>query len=238
MSNYFNNSEGIDAWFIKRRAKFTSSTNWKLNSTPAAFSAYVEEKVIELTTSQWERPEMEEVKSLLWGRVYEYPAFESYVKETKNYSMTYIGRENPIFYPDETMPEESGGSPDGANILENGKVDYGMEIKCPKNPANHFRRLKWESQWDIKENYFTCYAQIQDLIRITGAFGWDFISYDERQLSPAKRKVIIEVKPDRKFIDNLELIIKIAIKDKYKLLSEHMGVELKNRTDYLNFLKQ
>jgi hypothetical protein len=236
MSNYFEDGDALDEWYKKRRARFTASTNHKLIGTSGAFNTYVEEKVIELTTAQWERPELEETKSLLWGKVYEYPAYERYVKETKNYSMTYVGRENPIFYTDKQFVEESGGSPDVANILESGSIDYGSEIKCPKNPANHFKRLLWRSQWDIKEQYLSCYTQIQNLIKITGAFGWDFISYDERQLSKSKQVVIIEVKPDQKFIDNLEIKIHTAIREKYKLLSKHIGVEIKNKTEFIQYL--
>lgn len=77
---------------------------------------------------------------------------------------------------------------------------------------------------------------MQNLMLITGALGCDFVSYDERQLAYSKKIIIIEVKPDRKFIDNLELRIHLAIKEKYKILSDHMGAELKNRQDYLKFI--
>lgn len=235
-SNYFEGGDALDEWFKKRRGKFTSSANYKTNGTPAAFNGYVEEKVVELSTKYYERPELEEVKSLLWGKAYEEPAAERYMKETKNYSMTYIGRENPLFYPDKTMIDECGGSPDMANILIEGNIDYGNEIKCPKNPAVHFKRLLWKDQFDIKQNYIQCYTQIQDYIRITGAFGWDFTSYDERQLSKAKQCKIIEVKPDINFINNLEIKLRTAIREKYKLLSKHMGIEIKNKIDWINYL--
>ena len=238
MSNYFEGGNELDAWFLKRWQRFTSSANYRLVGTPAAFNTYVEEKAVEATTTMWERPELEFVSSLLWGRVYEEPASNRYVEETKNYSMTYIGRENPIFYTDKTMPDDSGGSPDMANILESGTIDYGCEVKCPKNPAYHFRRLNWKDQFDIKENYPLCYTQIQDLIRVTGAFGWDFVSYDERQISKMKKIKIIEVKPDRKFIDNLEIKLHTAIREKYKSISKHMGAEIKNRSELLNFVNQ
>ncbi len=235
--NYFDNSEKIDEWLSARRSRFTSSENFKLNKDGTGRNTYIETKVVELTTAIWNRPEIDEVEALRHGKAYEYPAYQRYISETKNYSMSYLGDETPTFMPCPTMPEESGGTPDIANILTDGKVDYGAEVKSPHNPAYHFRRLKWRSMWDVKEGYPSCYTQIQDLIRITGAFGWDFISYDERQLAKSKQIIIIEIKPDRKFIDNLELRIHSAVKDKYKLLSEHMGTELKNRTDYINFIK-
>lgn len=239
---YFDNDEVINNWYAKRRSRFTSSEDYKLLKDGAGRDTYIETKVIELTTAMWERPELDEVKSLLHGKIYEYPAYESYIKTTKNYSMTYMGSENPMFFPCRVIKDESGGTPDIGNIVSGDsdevKIDYLCEVKCPKNPAYHFRRLKWKSMWDIKEQYLSCYTQMQDLIRITGAFGCDFVSYDERQLVNSKKTIIIEVKPDQKFIDNLELRIQLAVKEKYKLLSEHMGVEMKNRTDYLNFVNK
>lgn len=238
-NNYFDGGVDIELWHKKRRAKLTASTNYKLIGALSTYNLYVKEKAIEQSTAMWERPEIEQATSLLWGNVYEQPAHERYIATTKNYSMTYIGRDAPIFYshPDEKLIEDSGGTPDAANILESGSIDYGAEYKCPKNPANHFDRLKWQNQFDIKENYIQCYTQIQNLIMITGALGWDFISYDERMLSKKDQIIIIEVKPDKKFIDNLELKLHIGVRDKYKKLSEHFKTEIKNKSEWNQFLK-
>lgn len=243
--SYFENTDKIDQWYQIRRSRFTSSENYKLLLTDGVKNyfapggkIYIESKVIELTTKMWQRPELEEVESLLHGKIYELPAYERYVLETKNHSMVYMGTENPVFIEDENIVDEAGGTPDVANITNTNSIDYLCEVKCPKNPAYHFRRLKWKDQWDIKENYISCYTQMQDLIRITGAFGCDFVSYDERQLAKSKQIKIIQVKPDQKFIDNLEIRIKTAVKEKYKLLSEHMGTELKNRASYLEFVNK
>jgi hypothetical protein len=242
---YFDNDSKTEEWFLQRRAKLTCSENFKLLPTSnqskdkvwsATAMTYIEMKAIEMATSMWERPEMDSVESLLHGKVYEYPAYERYVKETKNYSMVYMGTEAPMFIPHPSMEEESGGTPDVANITDAGSIDYLGEIKCPSNPAYHFRRLRWKDQYDIKENYLSCYTQMQNLMLITGAMGCDFVSYDERQLAHSKKIKIIEVKPDRKFIDNLELRIHLAVKEKYKILSAHMGVELKCKQDYLDFI--
>lgn len=248
---YFDSDSKTEEWLIKRRGKCTASENWKLLPTTkqdkdtmwsATAKSYIEAKALEVCTKYYQRPELDEVEALRHGKANEWPAAERYIQETKNYSMTYLGDDNPTFLPCPTIAGESGGSPDIVNIVDNGigdglvKVDYGAEIKNPLNAAYHFRRLMWTSQWDIKEKYISCYTQIQDLIRITGAYGWDFISFDERQLSRSKQIKIIEVKPDRKFIDNLELRIRLAVKEKYKILSAHMGVELKNKIDFLNFI--
>lgn len=248
--SYFNDSDKIDEWLQKRRSRFTSSENWKLlrnskqsqqETWSATSNTYIETKIIELTTKMYERPQLDEVEALRHGKAGEFPSYERYVKETKNYSMTYMGDENPLFFPCKRIPEESGGTPDVGNIVNDAtefKIDYGCELKNPVNPAFHFRRLAWKTQWDVKEGYPSCYCQIQDLIRLTGAFGWDFVSHDERQLAKSKQIVIIEIKPDQKFIDNLEIRIDMAVKEKYKQLSKYMGIELKNRSEYINFIQQ
>lgn len=245
--SYFDNGDKIDKWLIERRGKFSASENYKLLPTEkqskdrlwsATADTYIEQKVIELTTDYYERPELLEVEALLHGKVNEYPAYERYIRETGNTFMTYLGDENPTFIPCSDMPEESGGSPDIVSITSEGKIDYGAEIKNSKNPAYHFRRLKWQSQWDLKEKYIQCYTQIQDLIRVSGAKGWDFISFDSRQKSKAAQIKIIQVKPDMKFINNLELRIRLAVKEKYKIISDHYGYEIKNYSEFLNFINK
>src|SRR5665213_3164005 len=86
MSNYFDNSEAIDAWLQKRRSRFTSSENYLLLKDGVGRDSYIEKKVIELTTKFYERPELTEVEALKHGKLYEYPGFEEYVIRTKNYS--------------------------------------------------------------------------------------------------------------------------------------------------------
>lgn len=244
--SYFENDSKIEEWLQKRRSRFTASENWKLLRTQkqphdqlwsAMANTYIETKVIELTTKIYQKPEIEEVEALLHGKENEYPAYERYIKETGNYSMTYMGDENPMFIPCEIMPNESGGTPDVGNITSDGKIDWGCELKNPVNPAFHFRRLTWKTMWDVKEGYPSCYCQIQDLIRLTGASGWDFVSHDVRQFYTSKQIVIIKIEPDRKYIDNLEMRIRLAVNDKYKLLSKHMGTEIKNRDEFINLIK-
>lgn len=224
-----NGIDQVDRWYMERWTKFTASENYKL-LVPGATSAfgagamtYIKTKALEMSTNMQEKPELEEVKSLLWGKVYEYPAYEWYIKYTRNYDMKYLGTETPLFLEDESIPNESGGSPDTICLSSDSKVIAGAEIKCPKNSMYHFERLKWKNQWDVKENYIQCYTQIQNLIKITGATVWPFVSFDDRQRSFEKKGKIIEVFPDKKFIDNLDLRIRMAVKEKYRIFDEHMN---------------
>lgn len=214
-----------DEWFLARRGKFTSSGVYLLGVdykglTKGAIS-YIKEKAVEKTTNMWERPELEEVKSLLWGNVHELPAYDWYVSNTRNKEMLYFGTDNPIFLDYEHLIDDSGGSPDGIVINKNYKVDVGLEVKCPKNPIYHFDRLLWKDQWDLKQNYIQCYTQIQHLLMITGAYEWHFLSFDERQKNVKNKGKIIVVKPDKKFQDNLDILLKLAIKERDKLIKLH-----------------
>jgi hypothetical protein len=228
----------LDQWYLARHSKLTASENYKL-LTPAkannywsdGANTYIEQKALEAVSDMWERPELEEVKSLLWGKVYEQPAYESFVRETKNYSMTYLGSENPVFLEYEPLKEESGGTPDVLNILNDGSVDAGAEIKCPRNPVYHFRRLSWKTQWDLREGYPLCYTQIQNLMLITGASVWFFMSFDDRQKIKSKKSKIIEVLPDKKFQDNLDIRLRQAVKEKYKMISERFEEDIKCKAD-------
>jgi hypothetical protein len=219
----------LDQWHLKRWTRFTSSEKYKL-LTPgdkgAVFSVgaftYIKTKALEMATHMQERPEMEEVKSLLWGKVYELPNFEWYIKETKNYNMKYLGSETPIFITDDLMPKESGGSPDGL-LLGTDKIMAGWEGKCPRNSMYHFDRLLWKDQWDLKQNYLSCYTQIQDLLRITEADEWHFTSFDDRITNPNKKGKLIVVYPDKKFQDGLVLRTRMAVEEKHKIYERYMN---------------
>lgn len=220
----------VDAWFLSRWTKFTSSEIYKLltgGSKCQLFGAgamtYIKMKALEMSTQMHERPELEEVKSLLWGKVYEQPAFQWYVKTTRNMDMIYLGTDNPLFLEYESIPKESGGSPDSIQMDSNSKVIFGSEIKCPKNSMYHFDRLKWKDMWDVKESYIEVYSQIQHLMMITNAPEWDFVSFDDRFINPNKKGKIINIKTDRKFQDNLDIRIRMAVKEKYRVFEEHMN---------------
>jgi hypothetical protein len=229
----------IDQWHIKRRARFTASENYKLliPGTGQMFGVgawtYIKQKALEMTTVMQERPELDEAKSILHGRAHEYPAFIEYQRQTGNYSLTYFGDDDPIFYPYRPLAEESGGTPDCVNITEAGLIDFGVEIKCPKNSMYHFDRLEWKDQWAVKDNYILCYTQIQFLMMCTGAKQWDFMSFDDRQIVRSKKSKIIPIYPDANFQNNLEVRIRQAIKEKYRIISKRYEVEVANRTEFI-----
>ena len=223
-------SADLDQWHLSRWAKFTASENYKLligGSKGETFGGgamtYIKEKVLQMTTHYWDRPELDEVKSLLHGKMYEFPAYQATVQQTGYTGLIYMGEDNPLFLEYEALQGESGGSPDSIRLSDSATVEIVAELKCPKNPMYHFERLKWRDQWDLKEGYASCYCQIQNLMLITGAPLGLFTSFDDRQKRPEKKAKIIEVKPDRKFQDNLDLRLRMAVKEKYRIYDEYMN---------------
>ncbi len=222
-------SADLDQWHMARWAKLTASENYKLlpNGKDSIFSpggmTYIKEKVIQMTTHYWDRPELDECKSLLHGKMYEYPAHKETVRVTGYNNLIYLGEDNPLFLEYEQLANDSGGSPDSLLLNSDATVDIGAEYKCPKNPSLHFDRLKWKSQWDLKESYISCYTQIQNLMLITKARMWLFTSFDDRQIRQEKKAKIIEVFPDKKFQDNLDLRLRMAVKEKYRIYDEYMN---------------
>lgn len=233
-------SKKVDEWHMKRWARFTASEDYKLLVPGAGDKmfgsgamTYIEQKALEMTTTMRQRPELEEAKSLLHGKSEEYEAHAEYTYRTKNHDMIYFGEDDPIFYPYKPLAEEAGGTPDSACVTLEGSITMGAEFKSPFNPINHFRRLKWKDQWDVKENYILAYTQCQKLMMCTGATQWDFVSYDGRQIVRDKRIKIIPIYPDKNFRNNLEVRLRCAIKEKYRIISENYGIEVANRADFM-----
>lgn len=216
-----NETDQKDKWFLERYGKFTAGMIYKIlpagtdgDMFKAGGWSYIQEKAIETMTNLYERPELEFVESLLHGKMYEEPAYYEYINTTKNYSMRHFGGENPVFLD---YNEYSGGSPDGL-LGEGERVDWVLELKCPKNPKNHFLYSQMKSQWDLKEKRIEYYSQIQFLMMITKAQGAHFCSYDERFKDKNKRVKVLEILPDKKFCDTLEVKLQMAQKEKLKII--------------------
>jgi len=213
-----------DKWFSDRYRKFTASQNYRLLDAGAggkgfgkAALTYIEEKAIESMTELCEQPKLEFVDSLLHGNLYEAPAFHHYVEITGNKIMQYHGTDNPIYLP---YNKFSGGSPDAVARSE-GQIFWGLEVKCPANPKNHFNNLKLVTQWDLKQAKIHDYTQCQMLIMSSGANGWHWMSYDERFINIKMRSKIIEVLPDSNFIANLDIKLKLAEKERKRIIADY-----------------
>jgi YqaJ-like viral recombinase domain len=214
---------GKDQWYADRWGKFTASEIHKLlakGSGTEMFGVgartYIKKKAIEKETVFWENPRLEFAKPLLWGKRYEEPAYERYVKVTGNTSMRYMGTDSPIFL---TYNKDSGGSPDGL-LGEGEAIHLGLELKCPEQSATHWDHLGLKDQFDLREYTIEYYAQIQFLLMITKAPCFHFVSFDERFKDKSKRLHIIEVFPEKTFQAGLNIRILQAAKERDKLIEE------------------
>lgn len=206
-----------DKWALDRHTMFTASEMYKLLAVGPGgkgwgqlAKTYIRKKARESMTELWEQPQLEYVEALLHGNMYEQPAFMHYVRKTGNKIMEYHGSENPIFIK---YNKFSGGSPD-AVARKQQLIFWGLELKCPANPDNHMNNLDLKDQWDLKQAKIHDYTQCQFLMMCTGANGWHWMSYDERFKDPNLKGKIIEVLPDKNFMANLDIKIKLAEKDR------------------------
>lgn len=213
----------IDAWHLQRYGRFTASMIYRLNTPGKSLAgfdsygaSYIEDKVIERLKPLTQRPELEYVESLMHGKQYEEHAYEWYLSESKNYNMTYFGESNPVFLE---FNKYSGGSPDG--LMGEGEIIHcGLEAKCPSNSKNHYKYCGWKDQWDLKEGRKEYYGQCQFLMMTTKAPVWHFVSFDESFYNKNKRGKIIEIKPDQKYQDNLQIRLINAEKEVNRLIEE------------------
>lgn len=219
------NVEASDQYFLERHGKFTASEIDKLliKGKDEMFSAggwtYIKQKANECLTRLYERPELEEVKSLMHGKMYEEPAYEAYVKFTKNHSMRFFGTYNPVYLP---YNKDSGGSPDGLMGQEQ-IIKLGLEIKCPRDPNVHSDYLDMTNQFQLKEYNKKYYAQMQFLMMITGAPVFHFWSFDERFIDKRLQGKLIEVVPEIRMRDDIEMRVPQAIIERNKIIERKLA---------------
>lgn len=202
-----------DKWHRARHGKFTASklscllSPGKNTMFGTGAKTYIKQKAKEKMTILWERPDMELVKSIRHGKLYESIAVPAYHEHTRNYSMRYFGSEDPVFLD---YNDDSGGSPDGL-MGEDETIYCGLEIKAPFDSNVHMDYLEMTNQYDLEAYNFEYYSQIQFLLMITGAPVWHFCSFDERFLNKKLWTKVIEVFPDKKLHEKISIYLKQAV---------------------------
>lgn len=222
----FREAEGKDKWMMERRGKFTGSECYKLLKeggknemfAPVGLT-YIEEKAMELCTNVFENGKLDNVKGFLHGRRYEEPAFRHYKRVTGNSSMRYFGTDHPLFLEHD---KDSGCSPDGL-MGEGQLIHLGLEIKCPESPKTHWNYCKFKDQWDLKENVIEHYAQCQMLILVTKAPMVHWVSFDERYKDERKKMKLLEILPESKFLDTLEIRLMQAARERDRMIYKFLN---------------
>jgi putative phage-type endonuclease len=185
-----------DAWFAMRCGKFTGSRFSDVlavsKSTGKPLKAR-EDLIWDIASEriQGYQPQGASSYSLQWGTDNEPIARDAYEFKTGNFVEEVPFIQHPQF-------DFVGISPDG--IISGMKK--GIEIKCPKSPKVHLQR--WLN--GVPDEYI---PQIQGSIWVAGADEWDFISHDP-DTEECFKTLIITVKRDQKFIDDLERQVLLA----------------------------
>ena len=175
------------------------------NVLSAGAITYIEQKIAELWTGQ----QGGEFSSLAtsWGEENEGYAREAF-ENLKGVKISLNG--HSVW---EEQPEEAGGSSDGFVDGE----DAIIEIKNPFNSANHVKYCRMKSPTDLPDEYFyQCHANML----FTGKSKCYFISYDIRVKNEKNRLFVMEIAADTAVQERIKNKLRVAIKEKQRLLSD------------------
>ena len=188
-----NHEQGTEEWFAARLGKPSASNFGKLitatGKPSTSADGYINQLIAERLTKQSEPFYQNE--HMARGTELEPEAREAYEFIT-GYSVTEYG-----FILDDS--KEFGCSPDG--IVEFIGDITGLEIKCPA--ANTMVKYMRDPQSLVKAYY----QQIQGCMLVTGASSWDAFAYH-----PEMPHVLVTVKRNEEYINQLAEQVKLAVK--------------------------
>jgi len=199
-------------WHKFRSGRFTASECHKLMGEAKGLNTqtaqtYIMDKVAETLTDGWH----EEISSVStrWGSDLEPEAVMYYQ----------FAFDVTVEKPDPQCPtwsQDVSGSPDGLVYVD--KEVFGIEIKCPYNPANHVRHLLIRSVDDLKSTSKEYYWQIICYLLIFELEKYEFVSFDPR-FTGDKRMHVVEIKKSQVEVDiarlKKTLLEAINIKNEY-----------------------
>lgn len=194
-------------WHQQRLGKFTGSEIYKLMGVKGlgkTGETYIYEKIAEELTG--ESKEMPQTTAMKWGVELEQMAKEYY-------EIAFDCKVKDIaLYKSKKYPEHVGASPDGEVNSE-----YGIEIKCPYDSANHVKYMDIKNASDLKKIKNEYYWQIVLNLHCSGLKYWKFISFDPR-FTGALRMYVVEITPPEEDFKLLEKRLEEAIEMKIKII--------------------
>lgn len=209
-----------EAWKLARKGKFSASRISELlgKGKDSMFGvgamSYINEVACDAFT-EFEDTEGMETYAMKMGKILE-PQAAAHHQKIVGVEITHYGGNNPYFR--EYCPD-SGGSPDAIAYDISGDISFGAEYKCPKRETHWDYLFSISNQQDLQKVCPKYYAQVQFLIHIFKCDLWHWCSYND--YFKGKHKIlIVEVQPDKLFMDNLLIRLKSAIKKKYELIEE------------------
>jgi hypothetical protein len=201
-----------EEWFRARSGKFTPSELHRLMTEPKSKSevlsvgaiSYIKEKIAETLIEDFTDESQFTNQATAWGNAYEDEAISIFSELCDKEII------KPGFI---SANDYFGGTPDGI-AADN---SFGIEVKCPYNPAIHLDNLfldPVEFAKARKEYYY----QIQGYAILTGIEDWYFISYDPRQQSQFQLRHL-HIPKDKAISEKIEQKLKLANDYKQKLIN-------------------
>ncbi len=213
MEKVSNIPHGSEEWYNSRRGRFTPSELHRLMVEPKIKSellsvgaiSYIKEKLAESLISDINTEnEFQGNAATAWGNAYEDEAINIFADQS----------DTEIIKPGFIIKNDFfGGTPDGVSADNS----FGIEVKCPYNPAIHLDNLLLSPD-EFKKARKEYYWQIQGYIYLTGIDDWYFISYDPRQTHLCIK--YIQIKKSEQDIELIEKKLKLANNYKQQLLNK------------------
>ena len=226
-----------EQWLLKRWGTFSASQIHKILSKGvgemfgAGAKSYIEEVAIESYT-MFSMDENVESYAMKMGKVNEAACFGEYARLLNLPGMVYYGGSNPVF---KEFDKDSGCSPDAVLPIDASNesiISFGAEFKNNQR-KQHFKDLRLiADQYDIKKEHIDDYSQCQFSMMCYKVDLWHWVSRNE--YFPAKdRMLIIEMKEDKPFQDNLQVRLMMAQKVKRRIIEQRMN-DYKGEIDFKN----
>lgn len=211
-----------EAWLKKKWGRFSASQIFHLlvpGKGNEVFSTggitYIEKVALEAYTL-FNTEENAESFHMKMGKVREPVSFARLRKILRFDGLEYHGGDNPVF---DLYNDDSGVSPDCKAVAEDGAVSFGAELKNPTGKVHMFYLRNIKDQWDLKKISDEYYAQVQKTLLTYKCDHWLWTSNNE--FFPEKdQMLIIEVKADKQYQQNMDIRLKMAIKKKYEIIEE------------------
>lgn len=213
-----------EKWKLQRKGRFTASEIHKLLSKGAGSEmfgkgarTYIQQIAVDHYTGFEDRDIM--TYDMKMGKIREPEAYAHHCK-LLGFELQYFGGGTPVFI--EYGPD-AGCSPDALAINSNGLISFGADYKCPARDTHWDYLMNIKNQKDLQVFCPDYYAQQQFTLMCCKCDLYHWVSYNE-YFPFDDRMLIIEVKPDKPYQANLDIRLKMAIKERNRLIEE-----LKNR---------